>query len=476
MVSALLLRKRGADVAIFEKKDRLGGRLAYESGGGFRIDQGPTIVLLPEMLLAILEEAGIPRSHIPLVECHPMHRIHYADGSVLEKWRDTNKQLEELEAFSPGSSDGFLRYMEHMRNGFRLGKAAFLDRPFLRKSDFFTLSNLRLLARLRAYRSARSLAARYFRDERLVDAFSLQTLYIGGAPFQAPGLYSLLPYAEHDFGVWYVKGGYASLVPILERELAKQGVDIYPGTEVTDLLLENGSCRGLVASGREFRGDAVVYNGDMPHLLPKLQIEEQGRGETGKGSRYVPSSGCVLIYAGVNKTWENSAPHQFFLPPSLHGSLRDIFVNKQLPGKPSYYVFNPKAIDENAAPEGKSVLYFLVPSPPAPYVDWEKETAALVDHVLEDAESRGFPGLRDSLEWKSVRTPEDAKKDGLFQGGSFGIAPLLLQSAAFRPQLRHNEVKGLFAVGASIHPGGGIPIVMQGAKMLAHHLSEEVFQ
>ncbi len=475
MIAALLLSKQGADVGLFEKNDKLGGRLAFQEGDGFRIDQGPTIVLLPEMLLDILEEAGIPRAAIPLQECSPMHVIHYADGTRLTKWRDIDKQMEELERLAPGSSNGFLRYMDHMRDGFKLGKAAFLDRPFFRKSHLFTVSNLRLLARLRAYRSTRALAARYFRDERLVDAFSLQTLYIGGAPFQAPGLYTLLPYAEHEYGVWYVKGGYASLVPLLETELRKRRVDIHIGMEVSELLLENGVCKGIIAGGKEFRGDAVVYNGDLPHRLPRL-TQAGAAPERGKRSeKYVPSSGCVLVYAGTNKTWPNAATHQFFLPPSLNDSLKDIFVKKTLPRNPSFYVFNPSAIDKDAAPAGHSALYFLIPCPPEPFVDWERETAALVDNVLEEAERRGFPGLRASIVWKSVRTPRDAKRDGLFQGGSFGLAPLLLQSAAFRPQFKHGKIEGLYAVGASIHPGGGIPIVMQGAKLLAHHLIEEVF-
>ncbi|MHA7962600.1 phytoene desaturase family protein [Paenibacillus sp. CAU 1782] len=475
MVTALLLSKQGADVGLFEKKDRLGGRLAFQEGDGFRIDQGPTIVLLPEMLLGILEEAGIPRSAIPLQECSPMHVFHYDDGTKLTKWRDRDKQLEELERLSPGSSKDFLRYMDHMRDGFKLGKAAFLDRPFLRKSHFFTVSNLKLLARLRAYRSARSLAASFFKDERLIDAFSLQTLYIGGAPFQAPGLYTLLPYAEHDYGVWYVKGGYASLVPLLEKELRSRGVDIHTGTEVESLLLENGSCKGLIADSKEYRSDAVVYNGDMPHRLPHLSGNGSIVEAEKRSGKYVPSSGCVLVYAGTDKVWNDSAPHQFFLPPSLHDSLQDIFVKKKLTQQPSFYVFNPAAMDAEAAPPGQSVLYFLIPCPPEPYVNWEEETEALVEHVLDEAERRGFPGLKESIVWKSVRTPREASRDGLFLGGSFGLAPLLQQSAAFRPQFKHNKINGLYAVGASIHPGGGIPIVMQGARLLAHHLYEEVF-
>ena len=480
MMAALLLAKRGFAVRLLEKNARLGGRLAYESAhtglsgqSEYRIDQGPTIVLLPDMLLGVLEQAGIDRSALTLLECEPLCRIHYADGTVLHKWRDRRKQEEELERLFPGERDGYARFMRDMEQRFVAGKEAFLDRTFMRKRDFFTLRNMRLLASMRAYKSVRAVARSYFRDERLVDAFSLQTLYIGGAPFASPGLYALLPYAEHAFGVWYVKGGYASLVPVLERKLREQGVDVRLGTAVSQLIIEGGVCRGVVAGGERLMCDAVVFNGDYPQLGALLpEAEQANKRYAGLRKRYEPSSGCVLVYLGVSRRWADSAAHQFFLPPSLERSLRRIFSDGRLPEEPSYYVFNPTVIDESAAPVGESVLYMLIPCPPDAGIDWATEADALVRRVLADAERRAFPGLREAIRWQSVRTPADARADGLYMGGSFGIAPTLRQSALFRPQIVAPAPAGLYAVGASVHPGGGIPIVMQGAQLLAQHLKD----
>ncbi|WP_223869983.1 phytoene desaturase family protein [Paenibacillus sabuli] len=468
MTAALLLRRRGMRVTLYERQPRLGGRLAYETGGGYRIDQGPTIVLLPEMLLGILEEAGIPRSRVPLVPCDPMYRIHYADGTVLHKWRDPDRQAAELERLSPGEGAGFLRYIRDMERGYREGKAAFLDRPFLRRRDFYTAGNLALLTRLKAYKSVRGLAADYFRDERLRDAYSLQTLYIGGAPFQSPGLYTLLPYAEHAYGVWYLKGGYAALVPILERELREQGVEVRLDAPVEQLWIEEERAAGVYCGGERVRYDGVVYNGDYPGIGALLG----DAGGAGQRRRYTPSSGCVLIYLGLDRQWPKAAAHQFFLPRSLTAGLRRIFGEGQLPDDPSFYAFYPGALDSDAAPPGGSVLYLLVPAPPAGRLDWSAVTPPLVRHVLAEAERRGFPGLRQAIRWQSVRTPADAAAEGLYQGGSFGIAPTLTQSAVFRPQIASSAVKGLYAVGASVHPGGGVPIVMQGARLLADHLTK----
>lgn len=182
-----------------------------------------------------------------------------------------------------------------------------------------------------------------------------------------------------------------------------------------------------------------------------------------------------MLYVGVDKTWEDATTHQFFLPPSLEGSLQEVFNQRRIPAKSSFYVFNPVALDETAAPQGQSVLYFLIPVPDAEGIDWDQESEALAERVLEEAEQRGFPGLRAAIKWKKVRTPADAERDGLYGGGSFGIAPVLFQSGVYRPQPKpFPNIKGLYAAGASVHPGGGVPIVMQSARMAVNQLMKEM--
>jgi phytoene desaturase len=381
--------------------------------------------------------------------------------------------------------------MKDMSELYPRGKASFLERGFRRKRDFFSPGNLSLMARLRAYKSLRSAVGQYFQSEELKDAFSLQSLYIGGAPFRTPGIYTMLPYAEHAFGIWMLKGGYGSLPQIIARELEGRGVQIHTDTEVEALTISGGRCRGVVIQGEAIPYDAVLYNGDFPHLegllaggrLERAQAPElaskidSDRSEQVKksgGSRFKPSSGCLLIYAGAAGRWPDSQVHQFFLPESLNDNLRELFDHGRLSHNPSYYVFNPAVLDETAAPPGESVLYFLVPVPAAPELDWTKLAGPLADRVLADAEARGFPGLRGSIKWRKLRTPADAQEEGLFGGGSFGIAPVLTQSGVFRPQPKPYPIEGLYAAGASVHPGGGVPIVMQGAKLAVHELMKEM--
>lgn len=470
LVTALLLRRQGLEGDVYEKEARVGGRLGYEEDGTgrFRIDQGPTIVLLPDLLRDILAEAGVPPEDIELERIDPLYDFYYPDGSRWTKWQDAGQQERVLEAAYPGGAEDFRRYMRDMEGLFDYGFEAFLSRTFPGARSFLTPANLRFLYRSRAWRGMHPWTSAYFRDERIREAYSLQSLYIGGSPLQAPALYGLIPYSEHKHGIWYVRGGYGRLAEALERACRRSGVQIRLSTPVERVRVRDGRCEGLSAGGEEQAYDAVVYNGDYPALAGLLD------GWRSRPKRWIPSSGCLLVYLGLERRWEEAGVHQFFLSDRHLDHMKDVFGRGRISRTPSFYAFNPVAADDGAARPGESVLYFLIPVPADERLDWDGAGAELVDRVLERAEALRFPGLREAIRWRSVRTPRDAARSGLYRGGSFGIAPVLSQSGGFRPQVKPLPVERLYAVGASVHPGGGIPIVMQGARLLGRIIAKEL--
>ncbi|RWZ60798.1 phytoene desaturase [Halobacillus fulvus] len=464
LVTALLLSKDGdRHISIFEKNDHLGGRLTYEKHGEYKIDQGPTIVLLPNMLLDILEEGGIPRSEIPLISCDPLYDIHFKDGTTFTKFPDPDRQKQELAEKFPGQELHFDRFLSDMKLRFLQGKTQFLEESFVDKRSFFSRKNIQTLIRLKAYQNVKRMMKSYFTDEKLVDAYSLQTLYIGGHPQQSPALYSLVSYSEHEHGIWYLKGGYARLVDIIVDELKKRNVSIYLNAGVDQISTKGEEAQYITANGIRSKVDDVILNGDFP-LMDQLLPDKHRLNR-----RYTPSSGCLLLYMGLDKNYPNHSIHQFFLGSDFDHHMQQVFDKKELPEDPSFYTFHPSIVDDTLAPEGKGVLYTLIPVPAGEGVDWSKKDQ-LIDHVIGQMEERGFPDLRKHINWMKVRTPEEAEQAGLFAGGSFGIAPTLFQSGVFRPQLQPYPLSNVYAVGASVHPGGGVPIVMQGAKLLSNHL------
>lgn len=469
LTTALLLQRQGHQVTVFEQQANPGGRMQYETDGEFRIDQGPTIVLLPDMIRNVLDACAIPQKDLELIKCDPLYRIHYADGTAYTKYSDPVKQKEELLAKFPNQATQYGQFMHDMENVYRVGVSQFLEQGFSNRLRFFTTSNLRFLYKSKAYRDVHSFISDYFTEPKLQDAYALQSLYIGGSPYTTPAIYGLISYSEHAHGIWYVKGGYAGLIETLVSYCEERGVTLQYNAKVDKIQQKGKRVSGIEVDGVFQPFNNVVYNGDFPAIHSLL-----GDKKAKKKKQPAASSGCLLIYAGTNQTWEELQTHQFVLPEQFQQNMEAIFESRTIPEDPSFYVFNPSSIDQTCAPAGKSALYFLVPVPSGDHINWEQQQDLLVERVLHKAEKTLLPGLLESIEWMKVRTPADASQAGLYQGGSFGIAPNLLQSGGFRPQNKPFGIEGLYAVGASVHPGGGVPIVMQGAKNLSDLIKSEV--
>ncbi|MGE6413535.1 phytoene desaturase family protein [Planococcus kocurii] len=465
LMGALYLSNMGFDVTILEKEKKLGGRLTFVERDGFKVDQGPTIVLLPEMFQELLQQAGIKAEDIELLLCDPLYSIRFPDGTVYTKYPDIDRQLQEIENVFPTEKEGFLRFISEGRERFKIGKSSFLEHSFVKKADFWTAGNIKKLLKLKPHQSVNKLMSNYFRDERLQLAYSLQSLYIGGDPFRAPAMYALVPFSEHEHGVYYLKGGYGSLIPVLEKELrARNNVTIKTEISVQQIVIENQQAKGIETAEGFEAFDAIVYNGDFPGIEKIVPAQ--------KKRKYTASSGCVLLYFGLNKVYEEGNVHQFFMGDSYEDHMDDVFMKKQKTENPAIYTFHPSKIDDSLAPEGKGVLYVLVPVPSGTDIDWANDTV-WIDKIIDRMEKLAFPNFREAVEWMEIRTPKEAEAFGLFKGGSFGIGPTLFQSGVFRPQVKPFKTDHLYAVGASVHPGGGIPIVMQGAKLLAEQIQND---
>ncbi|MDG5473452.1 phytoene desaturase family protein [Jeotgalibacillus sp. ET6] len=463
MMAALLLSRKGFQVTLYEKEKNLGGRLAFMEQEGYKIDKGPTIVLLPEMLKELMQEAGIDSSEYKLIRCDPLYDIHFSNGQTYTKYASIEEQIAEIERVFPGESKNFKRFMKDMDARFHLGKPRFLEQSFLNRWGSVNPSTVNALRKLNAFRSVKKQLDSYFINEQLKTAYALQTLYIGGNPFTTPAIYSLVSFSEHRHGIYYVKGGYASLIEVFEKALKRNGVAVKKNTPVQKLNRTSNRVTSIVINNESIEVDAVVVNGDFPLAERLIGVQKNKAGRT-----YQPSSGCMLLYMGIDGRYDNKKIHQFYIGKDFSENMSEIFKSRTVPSDPSYYVFHPSLVDDSLAPEGKSVLYVLIPVPSGDEIDWEKEKASLADRVIDSMAENGFDGIREKMQWLTIRTPAEAMQEGLYAGGSFGISPSLFQSGPFRPQFQpYKEIDNLFAVGASIHPGGGIPIVMQGAKLLA---------
>jgi phytoene desaturase len=472
--AAVRLAAQGYRVRVLERQATPGGRCGLWESAGFRFDTGPTLLLMTDYLRKVFADAGRRmEDYLELRQLDPNYRVHFPDGTRLDVTSRINGMLEGVEKIEPGVGPRFLRFLAETSKLYTIGLAAFVDRNVHRPRDFFNLKNGLLLLRARAMEQLQAMVGRYFRDERLQQAFSFQSLYLGLSPYESPAIYSLLPYAEVAGGLYFPMGGMHAIPRALARLAGELGAEISYRTEVTGLeRCDDRIAAVRLADGRRLEADLVLVNADLPYAYETLL------GEPYKGiDRFDYSCSAFLMYLGVDRKYPDLPHHNLIVPSDLRRACDDIFERHHVPADPAFYVCNPSKTDPGLAPAGMENIYVLVPVPsqhPAKPIDWAVEGPRLEEEMLGRLERFGLTDLRRHLVTKRTFTPADFRLElNATRGEAFGLAHGIDQVGYFRPHNRHAECTNLFFVGQSTHPGCGVPMVLISSRLVVERMLAE---
>ena len=224
-----------------------------------------------------------------------------------------------------------------------------------------------------------------------------------------------------------------------------------------------------LANGQTLYASKVVSNADSAWTYKHLIDSKYRKYWTDKkidNGKY--SMSLFVWYFGVNKKYADVPHHMMLLGDRYEDLLKDIFKRHHLAKDFSLYLHRPTATDPSMAPEGHDTFYVLSP---VPHLDsgtnWEEQVEPYRQKIQEYLEATVLPKLGEHLTESFCTTPQDFRDRLLsIKGAAFGLEPLLLQSAWFRPHNKSEDIPGLYMVGASTHPGAGIPGVLSSAKAL----------
>ena len=464
LAAAIRVQAAGHDVVVLEQCATPGGRAGRIRDAGFTWDTGPSLLTMPWVLEDLFAADGRDVwSELALHRLDPLYRIRWAgDAEHLDFSSDVGRLREEIARLSPrdaGALDGYLAAIEPIYREAILGAGR---RPFA-LDDLARF--LPTMVRTGAARSLWHLTAQHFRDERVREAFSFHSLFIGGDPFRVPAVYAALVHLQIADGGWYCEGGVYALVEALAR-----GLDVRCGASVERIEHRGGRVRGVaLADGASVGADVVIFNGDV------LRVHEL-TGMPAPRRPLRPTMSCLLLDLGSDRRWDDALLHHTLLVgPGYREFIADVTRRGRLPRSFSTYVHAPARTEAAMAQPGGDSLCVLLPVPNLRgSVDWAAEEQHLRDVLLADLEaSFGMAGLRDSIVVEHRMTPLDFRdRLGAVDGNAFSLEPTLHQSAAFRPPNRDRRLAGLYHVGGGTHPGAGVPGVLLGAEVTARLVVE----
>lgn len=474
---AIRLQAQGCEVTLFERRDQPGGRAYVYRDQGFTFDAGPTVITAPQCLEELFEISGRKMSdYVDLVPVAPFYRLIWGTGDHFDYDGDLEKTLGQIAARSPRDAEGYRRFLDYSREVFEEGYTKLVHVPFPNWGSMLRVSPQ--LIRLQAFRSVYSRVASFIRDPQLREAFSFHSLLVGGNPYQASSIYTLIHFLERNWGVHFPRGGTGALVQALVRLFEEKGGQVRLNTGVRRIATDAGRVKG-VETDRGFEAfDSVVSNADVWETYARLLADEpRVRSEQRRLERSHWSMSLFLIYFGTRKQYPDLAHHSVIFGPRYRGLLNDIFNRGVLADDFSLYLHAPTRTDPTLAPPGCEAFYVLSPVPHLGKgkIDWSLEKTRYADRILNFLEEKHLPGLRENLVTCRVFTPEDFERElGAYQGSAFSLEPRLTQSAYFRVHNRDRRVQGLYFVGAGTHPGAGVPGVVNSGKATARVVLDDL--
>ncbi|MBC7251347.1 MAG: phytoene desaturase, partial [Anaerolineae bacterium] len=457
---------------------RPGGRASLIQQEGFTFDTGPSLFLMPATYAETYTALGERmEDHLDLARIDPTYRVHFHDGSTLELTGDLLLMREQLESIEPGAFEAYLNFVAEGYRHYTISLEKFVGRNFYHAGEFFTPSNLPLLFQLKALQKHYADVSRYFRNPKLRAAFSFQNMYLGLSPYDAPATYTLLQYTELAEGVWYPRGGMYSIVESLTAIAAQRGVRFHYETPVARIDVTDDRATGVtLENGEQLQADIVIANADLPYVYAALLPDD---GTAAKLARKKYTSATLMFYWGLKgERRPEFLHHNVFLSDHRYReSFHQIFHEHTLPEEPSFYIHAPVRTVPTFAPPDCDALMVLVPTghmDETRHQDWPALQQQARQAVLRRLARLGLDDIEKRIVFEATFTPPDYRRIwNLAKGAAFGLSHNVMQVGYLRPHNRHKRYRNLYFVGASTHPGTGVPIVLLSARLVTERVLKE---
>lgn len=465
---AIRLRAAGHEVTLLERNDVVGGKLALFERDGFSFDVGPSLLTLPHVFDEVFQLAGTSLDdQVDLIQLDPQFRYFWRDGSTLDVPGDPAATGAAFEEFAPGAGSQWRTFDENGRTIWDVAQRTFFAGPMSNPLSLLKrMRSPRDLLAIDALRTLRSAARDTFDDDRLRQWAGRYATYSGSSPDSAPATLACIPHIESRFGCWYPMGGMRALRDAFERVAIDVGVDIRTNAEVVSITSTPNRVTGVqLADGSYLDARTVVSNADAHHLYADLLPNDDALKKVRRAPR--STSGFILCIGARGKT-DGIGHHNVWFSADSFQEFRAIDAG-QLATDPTIYGCVSSTTDPSQAPDGDENWFLLVNTPPGIDIDADSYR----DLVLDRLASHGVD-LRRRMRFCAHMTPTDIEHNYRSPGGAiYGTSSNGRMAAFLRPGNRGPK-DGLYLVGGSSHPGGGLPLVTTSAEIVADMIAADL--
>lgn len=462
LVAAIYARLRGFDVTLLEQSDRLGGKAAPIEIAGYRLDPGPSIIILPRIYESVFQDAGRRMSdYLTFRRLDPISRVFFEDRSPIDLPADRRDCERLVQEIAPEDAASFRELMG------RLDRVApHIDRSVFRHpyDHSWQLADPHLIATALQFdvrKTYKELVDAAFRSP-LLRAFFYGFPSYGGQTYdsKAPGAL-MIPYFMLEEGVFYPEGGVAAIPAAFGRLARELGVTIRTGVRIAGLREREGQVvAAQTTDGETISADAFVSNVDRSTTRAWL-----GEKETAS-----PSLSYFTMHMGIPRVMPELRHHTLVIPKGYEEGFADLYRDRKFPSPPIVYLNLTSESDSTVAPAEKSNLFAVVTSPAEEsHLDWTR-AEGFREGTLRVLNSIGLDLNPSEFDFERVQTPRYfAEAHGNYRGSLYGVDEKQRPFGGLFPhRVKDEKYRNLFYAGGSVQPGAGLPMVTLSGRFAAH--------
>ncbi len=475
VAAALRLRKMGMSVLVLEKNDTYGGKLSEFKWGDYRWDKGPSLFTLPTQVDELFELFGKnPRDffnyHVMDESCH----YHFQDGTEFIFHSDPEQRNAELiQHFDKKNGEAAIAYIEESKKTYKAIGDLFIDHAQYGLKNIFDRALLKrypMLITRKLMGSLDSYNKRKFDDPNLVRVFNRYATYNGSDPHKMSGLYSMIPHLEMNDGTYFPTKGMRSIVGSLHDLAVEQGVDFKFGQSDIKFKEISKNQKEITAEGDRYLTNKVVSAIDCVNFYKKVADEPALAKKYGERER---SASAVVFYWAVEKVIPELKLHNIFFGGNYEEEFKIMFDDRSFSEVPTVYVHISSTINPEDAPANGQNWFVMINVPAGVEVTANQLTKfrKYVHAVIQKRFGIDIaPHIKHEAHWDQSGIGEYT---GAHMGALYGASSNSKVAAIKRHGNASKKFKNVYFCGGTVHPGGGIPLVLKSAKIVEQLIKNE---
>ena len=469
LASALRLRHKGYEVAVFEANAYAGGKIHAFKTGKYRFDAGPSLFTMPHLVDELFQLFGLnPKDHFNYKKKKTICNYFWEDGKRFSVAADVDEFVDQAYRQFNTPTKVLRQYLENNRQKYELTAGIFLEKSLHKLDTYWSkevLLSLLSISKLHINSSMHAVNKKTFKDPHLVQFFNRYATYNGSSPYKTPGIMTMIPHLEMHFGTYFPIDGMHAISQSLYKLAEDQGVRFFFNHPVKTILHKHGRVTGIQTGGEKYEADLFVSNMDIFATYHSLLRDIKPPKRTLRQER---SSSALIFYWGIRRKFPELDLHNIFFSDQYEEEFRQIFEQHALHHDPTIYINITSKDKPSDAPEGCENWFVMINAPGNFGQDWDQLKTQSRINIIKKLNRILNVNIEDYIETEQILDPVNIEQNTSSHRGSLYGASSNSKFAAF---LRHpnfsGKLKNLYFCGGSVHPGGGIPLCLLSAKIVA---------